>query len=527
MRGSSSLLARDGLARWLRTPGYLVVLAVALVPAGLTAAWTWTHDADLSVTSISWDRDVVTHGDPINITAIVLNARDTPVDAFNVTLRVGYYEPDATGNLRWRDTKNETMRLGPIDAGATAQATMAWNATAGTLQIEAWADVFSDEIKEIEDLNNYRPSQIAVRYPTVRPTIPTPFRAEPSNNTTLPQVNVSLVKLEWTPTDLYQDDNATFTMTVTNAGPDRADNVSVELQVFRLSVLGQLTGLVANFTQTTNLSANETATFDFTWSEIDRGLFAVGAFALTPSEVNDTSTADDIVIQQLEVDRRLVWDEPEPQATAKDFYRNQILLPLQLTLLIPLVGIFYAGNVIQDDRAQGNLPYLLTRPVPRWWLPLTRFAIGFTVALIPVLVGVVLTYALLLGTPRSNPGYLYWPIVVGTLVVFLYSAVFTLVGVVSRRPYLVGVVYVLGFETLLLVGRRFLVNGQPLVQDWVLNLSLSEWVRRVLEGWDVTQTLQWWPNGDEAVRATFVVIGIGVASLAAACWVVMRREIAE
>lgn len=527
MRGSSSLLARDGLARWLRTPGYLVVLVVALVPAGLTAAWTWTHDADISVTSISWDREIVTHGDAINITANIMNARDTAIGAFNVTLRVGYYEPDPTGDLRWRDTKNETVRLGPLDAGATAQATMAWNATAGTLQIEAWADVFTDEIKEIEDLNNYRPSQMAVHYPTVRPTIPTPPRAGASDNTTLPQVNVSLAEFDWTPRDLYQDDNATFTMTVTNGGPDRADNVSIELQVFKLSILGQLTGLVANFTQSTDLAAGETKSFDFTWNEIDRGLFAVGAFALTPPDVNDSASSDDVVIQQLEVDRRLVWDEPEPQATAKDFYRNEILLPLQLTLLVPLIGIFYAGNVIQDDRAQGNLPYLLTRPVPRWWFPITRFAIGFAVTLVPVLIGVALTYALLLGTPRSNPGYLYWPLVVGTLVVFLYSAVFTLVGVLSRRPYLVGVVYVLGVETLLLAGRRFLVNGQPLVQEWVLNLSLSEWVRRVFEGWDTTQGFQWWPSGDEAVRATLVVVGIGVASLAASCWVVMRREIAE
>lgn len=527
MAGILSLLARDGLARWLRTPGYVVILAVALLPAGLTAAWTWTHDADLSVTSISWDRDIVAHGDPINITAIVMNTRDAAVGAFNVTVRVGYYELDATGSPRWRDLKNETVRLGPLDAGASAPATIAWNATAGTLQIEAWADIFTDEIKEIEDLNNYRPSQISVRYPSVRPTIPPPIREEASSNTTLPQVNVSLTRLEWIPTNLYENDNATFKMTVTNGGPARADDVSIELQIFRLSVLGELTGLVANFTQTTTLAANESTQFDFTWDDVERGLFAVGAFALTSNESNDTAASDDVVIQQLEVERRIVWDEPEPQATAKDFYRNQILLPLQLTLLVPLIGIFYAGNVIQDDRTQGNLPYLLTRPVPRWWLPLTRFAIGFTVALIPVLVGVVLTYLLLLGTPRSNPGYLYWPLVVGALAVFLYSAVFTFVGVVSRRPYLVGVVYVLGIETLLLVGRRFLLNGQPLVQDWVLNLSLSEWVRRVFEGWDTTLTLQFWPVGEEAVRAALVVIGIGGTSLAAACWVVMRREITE
>ena len=88
MRGSWTLLLRDGFARWLRISSLLVMLAVALVPAGLTAAWTWTHDADVSVTSLGWDRDVVTHGDTVNITANLMNTRKTTVDPFNVTIRV-------------------------------------------------------------------------------------------------------------------------------------------------------------------------------------------------------------------------------------------------------------------------------------------------------------------------------------------------------------------------------------------------------------------------------------------------------
>ena len=528
MRGSARLLARDGLARWLQTPGYLVVLAVALLPAALTAAWSWTHDADVSVTALSWDRDVVSHGEVVNVTASVLNARQSPVGAFNVTLRIGYYEPDFEGNLRWRDTMNETVRVGPLEPGAEAQATIPWNATAGSLQVEAWADVFTDEVKEIEDLNNYKPAQISVRYPTLRPDIPPPPREQASNNsTTLPRVNVSLARLEWTPLNLFEGDNATFALSLTNAGPDDARNVTVELQAYRLSVLGQLTSLVANFTQTTDLAANQSFQLNFTWEGVERGLFAVGAFALVPPDVEDAASSDDSIIQQLEVERRLVWEEPDPQATAKDFYRNEILLPLQFGLLVPLIGIFYAGNVLYEDRIRGNLPYILVRPVPRWWLPLTRFAVGFLVALVPVLLGVALTYLLLLGTPRANPSYLYWPLVIGTLVTFLYSAVFTLVGVMSRRPYLLGLAYVLGAETILLAGQRFLVNGEPIVQDWVLNLSLNHWVQRVFTGWDPAAPFQWWPSGEDAVRATLVVLAIGVVCLAASAWVVTRQEMDE
>lgn len=527
MRSPLSLLALESLLRWLRTPGYLIVIAVALVPAALTAAWTMTHDADVAVTGLGWDRDVVSDGDLVNFTAEITNTRGTRVDAVNVTIRVGYYEPDLAGGLRWRDVTNDTVRVGPLEAGVTTRATTSWNATAGSFQVEAWVDIFNDEIKEIEDLNNYRPAQIAVRYPTVHPDVPPPPRPDAENETSLHKVNLSLTNLEWIPTDMFENDNATFTVNAANAGPDDADNVTVELLVYRLSILGQLTELVVNFTETTNLSAGETASINFSWKDVERGFFALGVFALPPEGVEDGNLSDDVIIQQLEVERRLVWKEPEPQATAKDFYRNEILLPLQLTLLVPLIGIFYAGNVLYDDRVRGNLPYILTRPVPRWWLPLVRFGVGFLVALVPVLIGVLITYALLLGTPRANPGYLYWPLVIGTLVTFLYSAVFTLVGVLSRRPYLVGLVYVLGFETLILAGRRLLVNGQPLVQDWVLNLSLSYWVGQAFAGWDPTMTLQWWPIGESAVRATVVILALGAASLGGASWIVTRREIDE
>lgn len=525
MRGSPSLLARDSLRRWLRTPGFLIVVAVALVPAGLTAAWTWTHDADIAVTALAWDREVVSNGEMVNITATIANVRDTVVGQFNVTLRVGYYEADARGALRWRDTANETLRVGPLAAGGTTDATFEWNATAGTFQVEAWADVLTDEIPEIEDLNNYRPAQIAVRYPTVRPDVPTPPRPEAENGTTPPKVNVSLGRLSWTPADLFEGDNATFNFTVTNGGPDTATNVTVELQVFSLSILGQITAMEANFSRTLDLPGGESSPLEFTWRDVGRGRFVVGAFALPPTDVDDADTSDDVIIQQLEVERRLVWKEPEPQATAKDFYRDQILLPLQFGLLVPLIGIYYAGNVLHDDRTRGNLPYILSRPVPRWWLPLVRFGVGFGVVLVPVLLGVLATYTLLLGTPRADPGYLYWPLLVATLVTFLYSAVFTLVGVVSRRPYLVGLAYVLGFETLLLAGRRILVNGQPLIQDRVLNLSLSYWVETIFGGWDRTDA--WLPSGEETLRAILVVLGIGVVSLAAAAWIMTHRETPE
>lgn len=532
MRGVVTLLAKESLKRWMRTPGYLVVLAVALVPTALTAAWVWTHEADVAVTGLSWDREVVLEGDALNLTAQVRNLDDQRVEAFDVTLRVGYYEGDLQGNVRWRDVHNGTVRVGPLDPGQSTDATVSWTALGGTYQVEAFADFFQDEVKEIEDLNNYRVGQLQVRYPTFRPEIAPPERAteEDANATDLPaprQVALAVREIGWEPAQLFEDDNATFRVTVANEGPDEAADARFEFQVYRLTPTGQISTRVLNDSRAATLPAGGSATLDFAWSGVERGVFAVAVFAAPPEGAEDNGTADDVLVQQLDVQRRLVWQEPEERATAKDFYRNQVLLPLHLTLLVPLVGIFYAGSVLHDDRTRGNLPYLLTRPVPRAMIPLARFAVGFVVALLPVLLGVLLTYLLLLGTPRADPGHLWWPLLFGALVVFLYVAVFTLVGVLSPRPYLVGLLYVLGFESLVLAGRRILLNGQPLVQDWVLNLSLAHWIGQAFGGWDPDGAFPWWTAEGDAAKAALVLVAIGVASLAAAAWTMTRRETIE
>lgn len=539
MRGIVTLLASESLKRWMRTPGYLLVLLVALVPTALTGAWVWTHEADVAVTGLAWDRGSVADGEALNLTATVRNLHEGRVEAFDVTIRTGYYELDFRGEVRWRDVQNETVRVGPLEPGQEANATVAWTAVAGTYQVEAYADHDRDEVKEIEDLNNYRVAQLQVRYPTVRPEIQPPARAPAANATSAQEnategeapgagrVNLSVKAIAWTPTDLSEDDNATFRVTVANGGPDAVENATFDFQVYRLTLTGQATVRLREETREAAIPAGGETTVEFAWNEVDRGFFAVAVFARAPEGVEDADAADDVLVQQLDVQRRLLWEEPEARATAKDFYRNQVLLPLHLTLLVPLVGIFYAGSVLHDDRARGNLPYLLTRPVPRALVPLTRFGVGFVVALLPVLLGVLLTYLLLLGTPRADPGYLYWPLVFSALVVFLYVAVFTLVGVLSARPYLVGLLYVLGFESLVLAGRRILVNGQPLVQDWVLNVSLAHWVGQAFGGWDPAASFPWWTPEGDALKAALVILAIALASLAAAAWAMTRRETVE
>ncbi len=528
MEAATKLLVKDSLTRWMKAPGFLIVLAVALVPPALTGAWVWTHDADIAVVDVSWDRENPEAGDLINISATVRNVHTASVGAFNVTIRVGYYEQAPGGAIRWRDVANETMRVNGLASGTESTVRMNWTTQAGAFQVEAFADFFEEDVPEIEELNNYRPAQIQVRYPQVRPQIevPPPAGNTTDENNTLPKVNATISSVTWTPEQVYQRDNLTFHVNVANRGPSDLANGTVVFQLYRVTLTGQATPIF-NHEVPIDVGAGGNATADISYPNIAIGNFAILAFLDTTRVASGDNLSDNAVIQNFASDRRLTWKEPEEKATAKDFYRSQVLLPLHFTLLVPLIALFYAGGVIRDDQERGNLTYLLTRPVARWKLPITRFVANFGVALIAVLVGILLTYLVLMGTPRADPGYLYWPLLFGIVVLFLYGAVFTLVGVMSERPYLVGLLYILGFESMILAGRRVLVNGQPLAQDWILHGSLLHWIQWAFEGWNPTLAFQVWPEGESAMRALLIILAIGLGSLAASAWIMKRKEFEE
>lgn len=527
MAGATKVLIRENFGKWFRTRGFLMVLAVALVPGALTAAWVGTHNADMAVTDLSFSPQDLTAGDNVTIQATIENVRNKAVDPFDVTIRVGFYEQPGGGAVRWRDVHNETVRIDGLAPREERLVTTTWTTQPGSFQVEVLVDLLEEKVPEVENLNNYRVTQMVVAYQSFRPDLPPPAPASNETNSTLPDAEVHLTALRQEPNQLFQDDNVTFHVSVVNDGPDAVTNATLTFQLYRLSATGNPTSIEFDQDETVALEPGAEQTYTFRVDRIAGGLYAAAAFLDASAASATDAEGNNVLVQQLDVQRRLIWEEPEEGATAKNFYRNEVLLPLHFTLLVPLIGLFFAGGALHDERSRGNLIYLLTRPVPRWSLPLTRFATGFAVALVAVLIGILVTYVLLLGTPRTDATYLWWPLVFGVLVLLVYSAVFTLLGVVTDRPYLVGLLYVLGFETLVLAGRRILVNGQPLVQDWVLNLSLMNWIQRAFTGWDPNAGFTLLPQGDEAVRAFLVLVGIAIVSLIGAMYAVQRRQFPE
>jgi ABC-2 type transport system permease protein len=118
---------------------------------------------------------------------------------------------------------------------------------------------------------------------------------------------------------------------------------------------------------------------------------------------------------------------------------------------LPLAALFYATALIADEVEGRTLPYLLTRPIQRSAILLGKFAAYLTTTLTLTLPATVVTFFLLL-TARGFAGLgasvpdLFRDMGVMVLALLAYGALFTLLGVLLRRPVIPGLLFLFAWE---------------------------------------------------------------------------------
>ncbi|RKN07320.1 ABC transporter permease [Streptomyces radicis] len=164
-------------------------------------------------------------------------------------------------------------------------------------------------------------------------------------------------------------------------------------------------------------------------------------------------------------------------AGVDDRAATEILGGFALASMVPLIGVIAGTGAIAPEIDDGSIVYLLSKPLDRRTIILTKLwvAIGVTVAFttVPILVaGLIL---------NGNSQQIATAFAVAAGVASIaYSAVFLLLGTVSRNAVVFGLVYALIWEALfgsLVPGARTLS-----VQQW--SLALAE--RIAADGADIT-----------------------------------------
>jgi ABC-2 type transport system permease protein len=191
------------------------------------------------------------------------------------------------------------------------------------------------------------------------------------------------------------------------------------------------------------------------------------------------------------------------QTGADDRAATEILGGFALAAMVPLIGVIAGTGAIAPEIDDGSIVYLLAKPLPRRTIITTKLlvAIAITIAFttLPILVaGVIL---------NGNSQRIAVAFTIAAAVASVaYSAVFLLLGTISRNAVVFGLVYALVWEALfgnLVPGARTLS-----VQQW--SLALAE--RIAFDGADISSDVSL-PTG---------VILLTVATVAGT-WYATRR----
>ena len=117
---------------------------------------------------------------------------------------------------------------------------------------------------------------------------------------------------------------------------------------------------------------------------------------------------------------------------------------LGLSVILPLTALIVGSSVLGLEIDDGTITHLLTKPLPRSEIVLSKLAVAWVVT--TVATGVPLAVAALLAGSGTLAVGLVLAAALGALA---YSALFLALSVLTKRPVAVGLVYIMLWENVL------------------------------------------------------------------------------
>jgi ABC-2 family transporter protein len=130
-----------------------------------------------------------------------------------------------------------------------------------------------------------------------------------------------------------------------------------------------------------------------------------------------------------------------------------IMWMLFLRFIIPVLGVFYGTALMADEVDDKTITYLFTRPIQRGAVLVGKFLAYLACTFLVVLPSVMIVYFLLVPfsqLPGTFPNLL---VDLGLLALGLavYGGVFAFVGAFFKRPLVIGLVFVFGWEQVVML----------------------------------------------------------------------------
>jgi ABC-type transport system involved in multi-copper enzyme maturation permease subunit len=120
-----------------------------------------------------------------------------------------------------------------------------------------------------------------------------------------------------------------------------------------------------------------------------------------------------------------------------------------LRFIVPVLGVFYGTSLIADEVEDKTITYLFTRPIPRGSVLLGKYFAYLACTVFVVLPSVIIVYLCIAPVRGSLAGSfidLIKDLVLLGIGLAAYGAVFAFIGAKFKRPLLIGLVFIFGWE---------------------------------------------------------------------------------
>ena len=192
-----------------------------------------------------------------------------------------------------------------------------------------------------------------------------------------------------------------------------------------------------------------------------------------------------------------------------------------LRFTIPVLGVFYGTSLMADEIEDKTITYLFVRPIRRGAVLLGKYLAYLACTVFVVLPSVVLVYLLVVpmqGTLGGSFIDLLKDLALLALGLAVYGAVFAFVGAKFKRPLLIGLVFIFGWEqaAMLFPGYMKKFTVAYYLQGLVPHAMPNDGVMSLLQS-----VFRESPTLAGGLTALFLIAGV---SLALGARVVERRE---
>jgi ABC-2 type transport system permease protein len=141
-----------------------------------------------------------------------------------------------------------------------------------------------------------------------------------------------------------------------------------------------------------------------------------------------------------------------------------VIVGLGLAVVLPVISLIVGTGVLGSEVDDGTIVHILTKPLPRRDIIFAKLLVAAAVSAVSSAVPLFIA-----GVLADSVGF-GLALVVGAVVgAIAYSALFLLLSLVTRRPVLLGLVYILVWEGLL---GRFISGTRVLsIEQYVITLA--------------------------------------------------------